>query len=118
TDETVVGGREIWRGILRRGPKLTHRTAEESIELLRSRLRASGTDGNAFVREARLGYNELGIEEEQKYLEPCYAFVVETRSLLVDWKTVVVIPAARERPARSDPNPLLAPFARHGRRGS
>ena len=68
------------------------------MALLRSRLMASDMDGNVHVRKARLGYNELGIEEKQSYLEPCYAFVIETvgqRSrLLANSKKVVVIPAA------------------------
>lgn len=111
TDETVVGGREIWRPIVRRGPKLNLRTAEESIELLGRQLRASGVDGVVYVRKARLGYNELGIEEEQRYLEPCYAFVIETSGAPVDWKKVVVIPAAIGRPARLTEPAAAGPLA-------
>jgi hypothetical protein len=99
TDETVVGGREIWRPIVRREPKLKLRTPEESIELLGRELTKSGVDGVVYVSKARLGYNEFGIEEEQRYLEPCYAFVIETSGAMVDWKKVVVIPAAIGRPA-------------------
>jgi hypothetical protein len=93
TDDTVVGGREIWRPIARRGAKVRLRTPDESIELLRSRLAASGVDGEIHVRKARQGYGELGIEEEQKYLEPCYAFLLETVGGLVDSKKVEVISA-------------------------
>jgi hypothetical protein len=42
-----------------------------------------------------------GIEEEQRYLEPCYAFVIETRGALIDWKKDVIILAAIARPASS-----------------
>jgi hypothetical protein len=98
TDETVVGGREIWRRIVRRGEKLKLRTPDESIELLRSRLAASGANGEVHVRKARQGYSELGIEEAQSSLEPCYAFVIETVGGLVDSKKVEVIPAAVSEP--------------------
>jgi hypothetical protein len=97
TDETVVGGREIWRPIVRRGAKRRLRTPDESIELLRSRLMASEVDGEVSVRKAQQGYCEAGIEEEQMYLEPCYAFVLETGSRFVS-KKVEVIPAAVSEP--------------------
>jgi hypothetical protein len=98
TDETVVGGREIWRPIVRRGTKVKLRTPDESIELLRSRLSASGADGEVHVRKARQGYSELGIEQDQRYLEPCYAFVIESVGGVVESKKVEVIPAAVSGP--------------------
>lgn len=98
TDESVVGGREIWRPILSRGPKVNLRTPEEATDLLRGRLKKWGVDGKLHVRKARLGYAELGVEEKQRYLEPCYAYVVETEGALVDSKKVEVIPAARTGP--------------------
>jgi hypothetical protein len=101
TDEAVVGGREIWRPISQRGSKVPLRTPEEAINLLRARLKQSGLDGEIHVRKARLGYAELGIEESQRYLEPCYAFVVETIGGLVDSKKIEVIPAARIGPMAS-----------------
>jgi hypothetical protein len=99
SDETVIGGREIWRPVVRRGPKLPLLTPEESIDRLTTQLGASDVDGDVYVRKARLGYSELGIEEEQRYLEPCYAFIIETRGAPVDWKKVVMIPATADRPA-------------------
>ena len=98
TDETVVGGREIWRRIVQRGEKLKLRSPDESIELLRNRLTAAGVDGEVHVRKARQGYSELGIEEAQSRLEPCYAFVLETTGGLVNSKKVEVIPAAVSAP--------------------
>jgi hypothetical protein len=95
TDETVVGGREIWRPILGRGPRVNLRMPDEAAGLLHGRLKKLGVDGEVHVRKARLGYAELGIEERQRYLEPCYAYVLETVGALVDSKKVEVIPAAR-----------------------
>ena len=101
TDETVVGGREVWRPLAGRGSTVPLRTVEEATDLLRSSLKRSGTDGELHVRKARLGYAEAGIEATQRYLEPCYAFLVETVGGLVDSKQVVVIPAARTGPMAS-----------------
>jgi hypothetical protein len=101
TDETIVGGREIWRPIVRRGAKVNLITPEEATELLRGRLKKSGLDGEVHARKARQGYAELGIEEEQRYLEPCYAFVIETVGNLVDSKKVEVIPAPKTGPMAS-----------------
>jgi hypothetical protein len=53
------------------------------------------------VRKARQGYAELGIEESQRTIEPCYAFLLETVGGLVDTKKVQVIPAARIGPMAS-----------------
>jgi hypothetical protein len=98
TDESVVGGREIWRPVLRGGEKVRLRTPDEANELLRLRLKKWGVAGPVHVRKARMGYAELGIEERQRYLEPCYAYVVETEGGLVPSKRVEVIPAARIGP--------------------
>jgi hypothetical protein len=101
TDESVVGGREVWRPIARRAAKVNLRTPDEATDLLRGRLKKWGIDGEVHVRKARLGYAELGIEERQRYLEPCYAYVIETVGGLVDSKKVEVIPAARIGPMAS-----------------
>ena len=78
TDETVTGGREIWRPIVRRGPPASLRTPDEAVHLLQIRLRKRGLDGVITVRNASLGYAELGIESQQRFLEPCYAFELIT----------------------------------------
>jgi hypothetical protein len=101
TDDSVVGGREIWRPILKRGDKVSLRTPDEANELLQRELEKWGVDGQVHVRKARMGYAELGIEESQRYLEPCYAYVVETAGGIVDAKRVVVIPAAKIGPMAS-----------------
>jgi hypothetical protein len=101
TDESVVGGREIWRPILRRGAKLPLRTPEEATELLHKRLKKRGINGVLHVRKAQLGYAELGIEEKQQYLEPCYAYVVESTGEFVDFKKIEIIPAAKIGPLAS-----------------
>jgi hypothetical protein len=94
TDETVTGGREIWRPLVRRGEAVSLRAPDEAIDLLRQRLRNRGLDGVITVRNAALGYGELGIESQQKFLEPCYAFELVT-SGPVQSKKIEVIPAAR-----------------------
>lgn len=101
TDETVVGGREVWRPIVRSGVKLALRGPGEAMNLLQTRLRKSGLDGEVHVRKARQGYAELGIDQRQRFLEPCYAFVIESAGGLVESKKVEVIPAARVGPMAS-----------------
>jgi hypothetical protein len=98
TDETVVGGREIWRPILKRGEKVNLRTPDEANELLQLRLKKWGVEGSVHVRKARMGYGELGIEAQQRYLEPCYEYIVETVGALVPSKRIEIIPAARIGP--------------------
>lgn len=101
TDESVVGGREVWRPVAQGGEKVPLRTPEEATDLLQAKLKRSGIDGEVHVRKARQGYLENGIEESQRSLEPCYAFVVETVGGIVDSKTIEVIPAARVGPMAS-----------------
>ncbi len=102
TDETVVGGREVWRPLASRGAPVPLRSADEALALLHTRLRQSGLDGKAHVRKARLGYAELGIEASQRRLTPCYAFLIETVGNLVESKRVEVIPAPRTGVAPSE----------------
>jgi hypothetical protein len=71
------------------------------VSLLERRLQKSMRDGEFHVRKARLGYAELGIEQKQQHLEPCYAFVIETSGELVDTKRLEVIPAAYVGPMAS-----------------
>jgi hypothetical protein len=101
TDETVVAGREVWRPILRGSAEVNLRSPDEAVSLLERRLKKSIRDGELHVRKARLGYAELGIEQKQKHLEPCYAFVIETAGDLVDSKKIEVIPAASFGPMAS-----------------
>lgn len=101
TDETVVAGREVWRPVLRSSAKVRLRSPEEAVSLLERRLKKSIGGGELHVRKARLGYAELGIEQQQKHLEPCYAFVIETSGEFVDTKKVEVIPAAYVGPMAS-----------------
>ena len=94
SDEKVVGGREVWRPTTERGPTFDLRDPENAIDLLRERLDSQGIEGEAHVRKAFFGYEERGIEEAQRRLEPAYAFVVEVPGEdLVDYKTVVGISA-------------------------
>jgi hypothetical protein len=97
TDETVVGVREIWRPVFVRGAAIPLRTPDEATTLLKQSLRKRGLDGVIRVRNASLGYAELGIERQQRLLEPCYAYelVIEGR---VQSKKIEVIPAARIGP--------------------
>jgi hypothetical protein len=101
TDETVVAGREVWRPILRGSAEIDLRSPDEAISLLERRLKKSIRDGELHVRKARMGYAELGIEQKQTHLEPCYAFMIETSGDLVDSKKIEVIPAASVGPMAS-----------------
>jgi hypothetical protein len=58
TDEAVVGGREIWRAINKRGEGLKLRSADEATDLLRIRLTAAGLDGDVYIRKAIQSYAE------------------------------------------------------------
>ena len=98
TDESVVGGREIWRAIDSKGPAVRLRSADEAVSILKARLVAAGLDGDVHVRKSALGYGELGIGELQTTLVPIYAFLVETSGGLVDSKRVEMVPAPVDGP--------------------
>lgn len=95
SDEQVVGGREVCRPLTATGPKFDLRGRDEAIDLLRQRLESLGFRGEVRVRRAFFGYEELGIEELQRRLEPVYAFLVEIAGDDVDSKTAVVVPAVQ-----------------------
>jgi hypothetical protein len=101
TDNTVVGGREVWRPIASRGSKVPLRSAAEAMDLLETKLKRSRLEGDYYVVKAWQCYHEAGIEEAQRQLEPCYVFVVESLGNEFDTKKVVVIPAARVGPMAS-----------------
>jgi hypothetical protein len=98
TDESVVGGREIWRSIVRRGSPVGLRGPDEAVSLLKKRLRKIGVDGDVRVQAARLGYAELGIEQHQRFLEPCYVFILVTGEDSIPSKKIEFVPAARIGP--------------------
>jgi hypothetical protein len=101
TDNAVVGGREVWRPIARSGSKVALRSAAEAMDLLETKLKRVGLDGDYYVCKAWQCYHESGIEEVQRHLEPCYLFVVESFGKQFDTKKGVVIPAARVGPMAS-----------------
>ena len=98
TDDAIVGGSEVWRPILGCGAPINLRTPDEAVALLERRLRKLGLEGEACVRKARFGYFEMGIDEPQRLLEPCYLFIVETVGKRLDVKKVELVPAARIGP--------------------
>lgn len=93
SDEAVIGGRQVWRSTTVREPAAKVRSVGQAIELLRQRLDAQGLEGEATVRKAVFGYEELGIETVQRRLQPVYAFLVEQANGGIGYKTAVVIPA-------------------------
>jgi len=101
TDDTVVGGREIWRPIVQRGAKVPLRSPAEAMNLLEKQLKRARLEGDYYVCKAWQCYSESGIEDAQRHLEPCYTFVVESLGNEFDTKKVVVIPAARVGPMAS-----------------
>ena len=92
-DEKVVGGREVWRPVAERGPVLDLRGPDQAIELLRQHLESLGFEGEVQVRQSFFGYEERGIDELQRRLEPAYAFKVVIPRDGIDYKTVVVLSA-------------------------
>lgn len=101
TDDTVVGGSEIWRPILQRGAKVPLRSPSEAMMLLETQLKRARIEGDYYVCKAWQCYTELGIGTSQRHLEPCYTFVIESLGNEFDTKKVVVIPAARVGPMAS-----------------
>lgn len=93
SDDEVIGGREVCRPLTERGPSVDLRSPDEAVELLRQRLDAVGIEGEARVPEAFFGYEERGIDDLQRRLEPAYAFGVEVPGEEADHKAMVVIPA-------------------------
>ncbi|MGR0221539.1 hypothetical protein [Agromyces sp. ZXT2-6] len=93
TDDVVVGGREVWRPIVRSGPPVDLVRPDTAVDMLQRRLEARGLDGEARVRSALFGYEERGIGERQQRLEPSYAFLIEFYGDNVDYRTAEVISA-------------------------
>ena len=53
TDEAVVGGREIWRPVLRRASQVNLRTPDEAVDLLRGQMKTmASTEKSTFARHA------------------------------------------------------------------
>jgi hypothetical protein len=98
TDDAIVGGWEVLRPILGGGAPMTLRTPDEAVALLQRQLDKLGLEGEACVREARFGYFEMGIDESQRLLEPCYLFIVETVGRRQDFRKGELVPAARIGP--------------------
>lgn len=98
TDGAVVGGREVWRPSVRSGPSAELRRPDDALTRLVERLTARGLHGDAWMRKALFGYEELGIDERQHRLAPCYAFLIEFPGEM-EYKTVEVVPAIRSQQA-------------------
>jgi hypothetical protein len=93
TDEKVVGGRDVCRPTVGKGSAIDLLSPQNAVELLRARLEARGLEGEVHVSRVRFGYEERGIEERQRRMEPSYAFWVEMSNEDGDHKTVEVISA-------------------------
>ena len=95
-DEAVAAAVKIWR---HRDKKLGMVKVLEpgyGVEALQRRLRARGLEGPVKVLKADFCYFEAGDDKTQRYLEPTYAFVFETTVGEFLYKSVEVIPAARQ----------------------
>ncbi len=95
-DESVVGTVKIWRHRDREVGMARVLEPDYAIEELQRRLRRRRLEGPVKVLKADFCYFEAGDDQAQRYLEPTYAFVFETRVGEFLYKSVEVIPATRE----------------------
>lgn len=95
-DESVVAAVKIWRHRDEKFGMVKVLEPEYAVERLQERLSARGLEGAVEVLKADFCYFEAGDNQTQRYLEPTYAFVFETRVGEFLYKSVEVIPATRQ----------------------
>ena len=94
--ESVVGSVKIWRHRADSLGMVRVLKPDYAIKQLESRLDRRGLRGRVNVIKADFCYFEAGDNKTQKYLEPAYAFVFETKVDQFLYKSVEVIPATRQ----------------------
>lgn len=95
-DESVVAAVRIWRHRDKELGMVKVLEPDYGVEALQKRLSARGLEEPVKVLKADFCYFEAGDDKTQRYLEPTYAFVFETRVGEFLYKSVEVIPATRQ----------------------
>lgn len=89
-DETIVAGSKVWRKIDKKLPNKKIMDSQVAVNTLKKRLDNRKIKKADIIR-ADFGYFEAGPNISQKYLEPSYAFVYETKIGNFKYKSVEVI---------------------------
>jgi hypothetical protein len=95
-DESVVATVKIWRHRDTALGMVKVLEPDYGVEALQKRLSARGLEGSVKVLKADFCYFEAGDDKTQRFLEPTYAFVFETRVGEFLYKSIEVIPATRQ----------------------
>jgi hypothetical protein len=95
-DESVVAASKIWRHRDSKVGMANVLSPDYAVETLKKRLMAEKVSGVAQVLRADFCYFEAGDNDAQAYLEPSYAFVVESRDGEFLYKSIEVIPAIQK----------------------
>jgi|GEM_PF-5863235 len=95
SDESVVAGTKVWRQLDETLGMANVLKPDYAINELNQSLRLQKIDRPVRVVKAELCYFDRGENDEQKYLEPAYAFVYEyeTKMNRFPYKSTLVIPA-------------------------
>lgn len=96
-DETVIAAQKIWRHRKESLGKFDVIKPDVAIGAFEKKLTSRGLKGPIKVLKADFGYFELGNDLLQKYLEPTYAFLYETKVGDFIYKSVEII-SAIEKP--------------------
>ncbi len=95
-DESIVGGTKIWRHRDERVGSVPVLKPDYALEALEKRLVKRDLKEPVKVLKADFCYFEAEDNKAQRYLEPTYAFLFETKIGEFRYKSVEIIPATRK----------------------
>lgn len=93
-DETVVAGEKVWRGTVKAEPKQKIITPDEAKKELEKRLNRQKIK-NANVVTADFGYFEADVDYYQRYIDPSYGFIFESKVGEITYSAAEIIPAVK-----------------------
>ncbi|PVX25765.1 MAG: hypothetical protein CW691_03525 [Candidatus Bathyarchaeum sp.] len=95
-DESVVAATKVWRHRDKKMGKVKVLQPDYAVKQLQKRLKAHGLKEQVNVLKSDFCYFEANDNTSQRYLEPTYAFLYETRIGKFLYKSVEVIPATQK----------------------
>jgi hypothetical protein len=93
-DETVVAGEKVWRDTVKAVPKQKIITPDEAKKELEKRLKRQKII-NADVVKADFGYFEADVDYYQRYIDPSYGFIFESKVGEITYSAAEIIPAVK-----------------------
>jgi hypothetical protein len=95
-DESVVAATKIWRHRDKKIGKAKVLPPDHAVKELQKRLRTRGLRDPVKVLKSDFCYFEANDNSTQRYLEPTYAFLYETKIGQFLYKSVEIIPGTRQ----------------------